>query len=350
VMTLVTPLFRYRDFERRVAYVNEQLDRIRAIPGVVSAGAISRIPLTVTDQATFYRLTGQTDDETKQQVALSRAVTRGYFATVGATFREGRDFGDSDRRSDAPVAIVNESFVHLHFAGASAIGAKIQFGDLSTTGYWYTIVGVVRDIRDRGVAERVRGTIYRLHDQGDQFSDEPSGIVVRTAGDPAAIVPALRQSIWSVDKNQPIARIQTLDDIVNTQLSAPSQNTLLLGVCAFLALVLASIGLYGVLSYAVAQRTNEIGVRIALGAQAKDILASVSGRGMALALVGTVIGLGVAVGAARVMQTLFYDFSPSYFASALMASAMLLAVAALACFLPARRATRIDPIIALQQE
>jgi len=125
---------------------------------------------------------------------------------------------------------------------------------------------------------------------------------------------------------------------------------LLLGVCAFLALVLASIGLYGVLSYAVAQRTNEIGVRIALGAQAKDILASVSGRGMALALVGTVIGLGVAVGAARVMQTLFYDFSPSYVASALMASAILLAVAALACFLPARRATRIDPIIALQQE
>jgi predicted permease len=350
VVTLVTPLFRYREFERRVTYVNEQLDRIRAIPGVVTAGAISRIPLTVTDQATYYRLPGQADIDTRAQVALSRVVTRGYFATVGATFRDGRDFGESDRRSDAPVAIVNESFAHLHFAGVSPVGSKIQFGNLSAKGYWYTIVGVVREIRERGVAEALRPAIYRLHDQGDQTGDQPSGIVVRTAGDPAAIVPAIRQAIWSVDKNQPIARIQTLDDIVDSQLSAPSQNTVLLGACALLALVLASIGLYGVLSYAVAQRTNEIGVRIALGAQPRDIVLAVSGRGMALAVAGATIGLALAVIAARAMQTLFYGFPPRYLVSAMMASAILLGVAALACFVPARRATRINPVLALQQQ
>jgi putative ABC transport system permease protein len=350
LVTLVTPLFRYREFERRVSYVNEQLDRIRAIPGVVGAGAISRIPLTVTEQSTFYRLPGQTDAQTRQQVALTRVVTRGYFSTVGASFREGRDFDTSDRRSDAPAAIVNDSFVQRHFAGVSAVGSKIQFGNLSPRGYWYTIVGVVREIRERGVAEELHPAIYRLHDQGDQTRDEPSGIVVRTAGEPSAIVAAVRQAIWSVDRNQPIARIQTMEEIVGKQLTAPSQNTVLLGAFALLALVLASIGLYGVLSYAVAQRTNEIGVRIALGAQTKDILLSVGGRGMVFAVSGATIGLMLAVVAARAMQTLFYGVPPRYFASAAMASAILLAVATLACFVPARRATRIDPVVALQQE
>ena len=349
VVTLVTPLFRYRQFERRVSYVNEQLDRIRAVPGVVGAGAISRIPLTVTDQSTFYRLTGQADADTRQQVALSRVVTRGYFATVGASFREGRDFDDGDRRSDAPAAIVNESFAHRHFGDASPVGAKIQFGNLSARGYWYTIVGVVREIRERGVAETLRPAVYRLHDQGDQTGDVPSGIVVRTAGDPSAIVADVRRAIWSVDRNQPIARVQTLEDIVNAQLTAPSQNTVLLGACALLALALASIGLYGVLSYAVAQRTNEIGLRIALGARARDIVLSVSGRGMALAVAGAALGILLAVVDGRAMQTLFYGIPPSYIASAGMASVVLLSVAALACWLPARRAARIDPLVALQQ-
>jgi predicted permease len=350
VVTLVTPLFRYPEFERRVSYVNELLDRIRAIPGVVGAGAISRIPLTTPDQATYYRLSGQTNAETSLQVALSRVVTRGYFATVGATFREGRDFDDSDRRSDAPAAIVNESFARRHFAGRSPIGSRMQFGNRSDTGYWYTIVGVVREIRERGVAEELRPTIYRLHDQGDQTRDVPTGIAVRTAGEPSAIVPAIRQAIWSVDRNQPIARVQTIEEIVDRQLTAPSQNTVLLGAFALLALLLASIGLYGVLSYAVAQRTNEIGVRIALGAQPRDIVRSVAGRGMALAAAGATIGLVLSLLAARAMQTLFYGLPPSYFVPAAAGAAILLAVAAFACFLPARRATRIDPVVALQQE
>jgi len=350
LLTFVTPLFRYRDFDQRVAFVNAELEAIRAIPGVISAGAISRIPLTVNDQSTFYMLPGQSNNETREQVALSRVVTRDYFSTVSARLREGRFFDVSDRRSESPAALVNESFANRHFAGRSPLGERLKFGRLGEQGYWYTIVGVVKEIRDRGVAEELQPAIYRLHEQADQSGDQPSGIVVRTAVEPASIVSAVRQAIWSVDKNQPVARVQTIEEIVTRQLSVPSQNMALLGTFALLALLLASIGLYGVLSYAVAQRTNEIGVRMALGATSKDILLSFCGRGLKLTLTGLAIGLVLAIVAARLMTTLFYGFRPDYFAITAVVSLTLFAVAACACFLPARRASRVDPMEALRTE
>ena len=350
VLTLVTPLFRYPDFDRRVAFVNAQLEQIRAVPGVVSAGAISRVPLTVNDQATFYRLADQSRAEARDQVALSRVVTGGYFPTVGARLREGRFFDASDRRSDAPAAIVNESFADRHFPGRSPLGARFQFGEFGPKAYWYTVVGVVKEIRDRGVAEELRPTVYRVHEQADQSWDQPSGMVIRTTVEPASIVAAVRHAIWSVDKNQPVARVQTIENIVSRQLSVPSQNTTLLSAFALLALVLASLGLYGVLSYTVTQRTGEIGVRMALGATARDILLSFSRRGLALTVAGLTIGLVLTMMAARVITTLFYGFRPDYLTAMAAASVLLLGVAVLACLVPARRASRIDPMIALQHE
>ena len=350
VLTLVTPLFRYKEHEQRVAFVNAELEKIRAVTGVISAGSISRVPLTVTDQATFYLLPGQEISETAAQVALSRVVTRDYFATVGAQLRDGRFFDLSDRRSEAPAAIVNESFANRHYPGRSPLGQRFKFGRLGPKGYWYTIVGVVKEIRDRGVAEEPRPTIYRVHEQADQSVDQPSGIVVRASIDPASLVPAIRQAIWSVDKNQPVARVQTIEDIVGRQLAVPSQNTVLLGAFALLALLLASVGLYGVLAYAVTQRAPEIGVRMVMGASARDILLLFSGRGLALTLAGLVIGVVVAVMAARTMSTLFYDFRPDYTAAIGVAALTFLVVAIVASVIPARRASRIDPMIVLQQE
>jgi len=245
---------------------------------------------------------------------------------------------------------VNESFANRHFKGRSPIGERLQFGNRSSKGYWYTIVGVVTEIRDRGVTQDLRPTVYRVHEQADQSGDQPSGIVVRTAVDPASIVPSLRQAIWSLDRNQPIARVQTVEDIVTRQLSVPSQNTVLLGAFAFLALLLASIGLYGVLSYAVTQRTNEIGLRMALGARSRDILITFTGRGLRFTVAGLAIGGAMALVAARAMRTLFYDFQPDYVWAIAMASVALLAVAGVASLVPARRASRINPMSALQRE
>jgi len=348
LLTFVTPLLRYPDFEQRVAFVNAELEQIRAIPGVISAGAISRIPLTVNDQSTFYLLAGQSNVEAREQVALSRVVTRDYFSTIGARLREGRFFDISDRRSDAPAAIINESFAERHFPGRSPLGERFKFGSLGERGHWYTVVGVVKEIRDRGVAETLQPAVYRVHEQADQTGDKPSGIVVRTAVEPASIVSAVRQAIWSIDRNQPVARVQTIEEIATRQLSAPSQNTALLGAFALLALLLASLGLYGVLSYAVIQRTNEIGVRMALGATTRDILLTFGWRGLKLTLSGLAVGLVLAVIAARFMTALLYGFQPGYLPMIGAVSLLLLAVAALACFLPARRASRIVPVEAFR--
>jgi putative ABC transport system permease protein len=353
LLTLETPLFRYQDFNRRVAFVNAQLESIRTIPGVLHAGAISRIPLTVADQATFYLLAGQPRDRFPKQVALFRVVTRDYFPTIGARLREGRFFEISDRRSESPVAIVNESFASNNFPGRSAIGARFQFGQLNEKGYWYTIAGVVKEIRDTGIAEEAKPAVYLLHEQTDQWSTkgaQPGGIMVRTAVEPASIIPAVRQAIWSVDKNQPIWRVRTLQQIVDRQLSTPAQSTTLLSAFALLALLLASLGLYGVISYAVTQPTNEIGVRMALGATSSQILLSFGKRGLALALTGLATGLVLAAMASRFMTALLYGFRPDYIPTGTAVSLILLGVAALACFVPARRASRVDPVIALRNE
>jgi predicted permease len=350
LLTFETPLLRYSDFERRVAFINAELEKIRAIPGVVSAGAISNIPLTQIAQTTRYAFPGQPASETRSQDALSRVVTRDYFATVGARLREGRFFEVSDQRSESPAAIVNESFADRNFPGRSPLGARFKFGHLGEKGYSYTIVGVVKEIRERGVAEELKPAIYRVHEQADQTGNQPSGIVVRASVEPTSIVPAVRQAIWSVDKNQPITRVQTFEDIVARQLSAPSQNTALLSVFALLALLLAALGLYGVLSYAVTQRANEIGVRMALGATSHHILLSFGGRGLKLTILGIAVGSILAAVAARFMTTLLYGFRPDYLPTVAMASLILLTVAALACFVPARRAANVDPLVVLRND
>ena len=241
LLTFVTSLFRYHDFDRRVAFVNAVLESIRVIPGVVNAGASSQIPLKVMDpQATFYWLAGQSQDRIPGQVALMRVVTRDYFRTIGGRLREGRFFENSYRRSESPVAIVNESFANRNFPGRSAIGARFKF--------------------------------------------------------------------------------------------------------------VASLGLYGVLSYAVTQRTNEIGVRMALGATSKDILLSFGGRGLKLTLAGLAVGLVLAVIAARFMTTLLYGFRPDYVPTLAVVSLIFLAVAALASLVPARRAAKVNSMETLRYE
>lgn len=351
LLTFETPLFRYRELDRSIAFVNAELEALRAIPGVVSAGATSQLPLRVKDaNATFYQFPGQSSVDARAQVALLRTVSRNYFETIGATLREGRFFDQSDRRSDSPAVVINETFANRHFPGRSAVGERFKYGQLNEKGYAYTIVGVVKEIHEVGMEENVRPAVYLLLEQADQTAAQASSIVVRTSVEPESIVPAVRQAIWSLDRNQPVARVLTAETLLARQLMTPSQSSALLSAFALLALFLASLGLYGVLSYAVTQRTSEIGLRMALGATSGDILRSFGRRGMTLTLVGLALGVALSAVAARLMSTLFYGFAPDYIPAVAVVSAVLLVVAALACLVPARRASRIDPTIALQHQ
>jgi putative ABC transport system permease protein len=249
------------------------------------------------------------------------------------------------------VAVVNETFANRNFAGRSAIGAEFKFGNTGAKGYWYRIVGVVQEIHEVGMEEVARPAVYSLHEQGsNQLMIPPGGIAVRTAVDPESIVPAIRQAIAAVDKNQPIWRVQTLKDMFARQLTTPTQSTALMGAFALLALLLASIGLYGVLSYAVTQRTSEIGVRMALGATSREILLTFGKRGVVLTVGGLAVGVALSALASRFLNTLFYGFRPDFIPTTALVSLSLLAVAALASLAPARRASRVDPVVALRSE
>jgi len=352
LLTFETPLFRYKEFERRDAFLTAVLENIRAIPGVINAGATSQLPLKPGDgSATFYWIAGQTQEQIRNQVALIRLVTRDYFPTIGARLSAGRFFEESDRHSDAQAAIVNETFANRNFAGRSAIGAQFKFGNTGDKGYWYRIVGVVKEIHEVGMEEVARPAVYGLHEQGsDQLMIPPGGIAIRTAVEPASIVSAVRQAIWSIDKNQPMWRVRTLEDIFASQLTTPTQSTALMGAFALLALLLASVGLYGVLSYAVTQRTSEIGVRMALGATSHEILLTFGKRGLVLTVAGLAIGLGLSTVASRFLNALLYGFQPDLAPTFTAVSLILLGVAALACLAPARRASRVDPVIALRSD
>jgi predicted permease len=293
-------------------------------------------------------LEGQARDRSADQVALVREVSRDYFAAVGAELLNGRLFDTSDKRSSFPAAIVNEPFARRRFPDRSPLGQRFKLGNLSPKGDWYTIVGVLRSIPESGVLDAPRPAVYRVIDQSG--GGMTAGIVVRTAGEPSAIVPAVRQAIWSLDKNQPLTRIRTMDEIVSRQLSTSSQSTALLGAFAVLALLLAALGIYGVLSYAVTQRTGEIGVRMALGATSREIMLAFARRGLSLTLTGLAAGLVLAAMASRLTTTLLYGVRPDYLPTAAVVSLILVGVAAVACFVPARRASHIDPMTALRQD
>ena len=350
LLTFETPLLRYKNFGRRVAFMNAELDALRALPGVSSAGAISQLPFTNIADATFYLLKGQPRDSSPKQVALKRDVSRDYFTTVKASLVTGRFFTAADQASIRPLAIVNETFASRHFSGRSPLGQRFQFGEMGDKGYWYTIIGVVKPIREAGVLEDMKPTVYRLQEHCDQVGSSDLGIVIRTAVQPASVITAVRQAIWSLDSRQPVARIRTIDEIVDRQLSTPTQSTFLLGAFAGLALLLASVGLYGVLSYSVATRTKEIGVRMALGATANEILFSFGRCGLGLTIAGLGIGLVLSSLTVRAMTALLYGFQPGFAVPAVGVSALLLLVAVLASFIPARRASRIEPAVALRHE
>jgi len=352
VLTLrtVLPPDRYREHARRADFYDRVLERLAREPGVEAAGFTTSVPLEWRGGTSQIAIDGRPRDGALAYDANHRQISAGYFETVGAPLREGRFFrsGDDDR---APlVVIVNETLARQYFAGDSALGRRIAI-DPGDKPQWRTIVGVVGDVRQMGLDVPARAEIYLPYRQIDtQPWFTPRDLAVKTAGDPTLAVDAIKRAVHAIDPALAISNIRALDEVLDEEVASRRVGTTLLISFAAFALILAVVGLYGVIAHFVAQQIPEMGVRIALGAQAADILRFVMARGMSLALGGVVIGALGALALPRWMGSLLFGVTGSGALLALSAGLLLLTLSLVASYLPARRATRLDPMAALRPQ
>jgi putative ABC transport system permease protein len=323
------------------------LERIEALPGVRAAGAISAMPLTGFSAHRNFAIPGQPEVPYGQQpVAGFHVVTPHYFQAMSIRLLRGRYFDQHDDANSTGVAIINETVARRFFGNENPIGKTIRVADGGTQAV-REIVGVVGDTRHEQLADAPDPEIYRPFAQAYwPFA----AIVVQTTGDPLALAAAVRAAIWSVDKEQPIDAVMTLEQRASTTLAPRRANLMLLSLFAAIALVLAAIGIYGVSAYAVSRRTHEIGIRMALGAESRQVTGMVMRKALWLALGGVGIGVVSAAAMTRYMESLLVDVSAMDAATFLVTPAVLAVVAAIAAYLPARHASQVDPMEALRYE
>jgi putative ABC transport system permease protein len=341
------PRAKYQEPARRVAFFERVIAGVEALPGVESAGYNSTLPFTATGNTEGYRVEGRERPPGEPGDALLRVGTNRYLETLGVRLVEGRLPDGRDSESAPRVIVINETLAKRYWPRESALGHRIT---MSGREVWRTIIGVVKDVRERGYELEMKPGVYIPYAQIVDTWAQPDSLVARVNGDPGAMTAAVRRVIASVDPEQPIAAVRTMEEILDLDVEDRSQQMALLGSFAALALSLATIGLYGVLSYAVSQRSREIGLRIALGASVRNVAGMIVGRGLALTGAGLAIGLAGAAAATRAMQSMLYGveaIDPTTFAGV---SALLTLIAALACWIPARRAARVDPIVTLREE
>jgi putative ABC transport system permease protein len=349
-MRMVLPFPKYQKAEARRAFYDEVLSKIHEVPGIESAGMITFLPLSFHGMNFNFSVEGQpTTSDAKLPFALWRVVSPDYFRAMGIPLRRGRFFDARDSADAQPAVLVNRRLAEQYWPGEDAIGKRLKVGALDSPNAWLTVVGVVGDVRQTGLNEQ-KLEFYVPYAQERRSFMAPRDLVVRTKSDPATIAAAVRRAVWSVDKDQPVSNVRTLDQVVAAAISQERFQALMLGLFAALALLLACVGLYGVISYAVVQRTHEIGVRMALGAQPLDVLRLVIRQGMLLTVAGLVVGIIAGTFVTRVLSDLLFGVTPRDPLTFAGVPVLLLVVAFFACYIPARRATRIDPLAALRIE
>ena len=329
-------------------FYDRALEAVKAIPGVRNAAWVSQLPLS--GDFDKYGVLFESISEVKSaedKSALRYAVTPTYFETMHIPLRKGRLLSTRDVAGAPPVALINESYARRKFPGKDPIGERVHIGP--ATGPWITIVGVVGDVLHTSLAAGREDAVYTTPEQWF-FADNPLSLVVRTAGNASALAPSVRRAIWSIDKDQPIVRVATMEAIVSRTAAQRRFTLILFQTFALVALILAAIGLYGVLAGSVAERTREIGVRAALGASSGEILSLVVRQGMTLTVIGVIIGVAGAAAASRALLTLLFGISPLDLVTYGFVVVLLGAVSALACSVPAWRAARVDPCITLRAE
>lgn len=349
-MHLQLPVSRYSGIPPQTQFRRELLTRLDSLPGV-DAAMISDIPFgpdyldhgIIFDGRPPLPVGAEPDVQTL-------SVMGDYFRVMQIPVRAGRAFTNMDREGQPLVAVVNEVFVKKFFSHKNPLGARIDWARSKPPHQWMTIIGVVQDVKYWGLNQPVDPAVYAPFSQSDEAWRRWMTLAIRTPGPAAGLVEGVKQQVWSLDRQIPVSDIKPMNELMSVSLAEQRFNVLLLGLFAALALLLSAVGIYGLMAYAVSQRTHEIGVRLAIGAQQRDVLGLIVGEGAKLAVFGIFIGVGAALLLTRLMASLLFEVAPTD-PPTFFAVVLLLAVVALvACYIPARRATRVDPMIALRYE
>jgi len=332
------------DEERQRLFQQQLLERLSNTPGVIAAGTINYLPLAGGGPDGNFLVN---NNPARQGHAEYRLASAGYFAAMGIPLLRGRTFDATDQVNAPNAAVVSQSFVKKYFSNEEVIGQTIQFGNMDGDLRLLHIVGVVGDVHDYGVDVAVGPTVY-----GNALQRLPSStwnVVARAQGEPGSLVPVMRETVRALDSQLPL-KFRTLDQVFSSSLDQRRFSLVIFGVFGVAALLLAALGIYGVTAYVVTQRTREIGIRMALGAQLGDVLKMVLRYAMTLVLIGTIVGLAGAYAVTRVMSSLLFQVTATDLATFVAVPAVLLLVALVACLIPARRATKVDPLITLRYE
>jgi putative ABC transport system permease protein len=349
-MRVELPEARYKEIPKQTQFRERSLEAINTLPGV-EAAMVSEVPLTNDALMHNFVIEGRAPLSPGEEPELfSRTVMGNYFRTMKIPLLKGRDFNTQDREGTPLVGIVNETFVRQYFPSADVVGSRIRWARDDGDPKWITIVGVVGDVKHFGLNQDEQPAVYTPYAQLFQPWKRWMQVVVRSQGDPQTITNMVKGQIWKIDNQIPVTKVRTMTEVMAASLAAQRFNMLLLGIFAGVALLLATVGIYGLMSYSITERTHEIGIRMALGAQTGDVLRMVVGQGLKLITVGVALGLAGAFALTRIMSSLLFGVravDPLTFA---VVSVLLAVVALLACYIPARRATKVDPMIALRYE
>jgi putative ABC transport system permease protein len=342
-MSLGLQFVRYQDPARQVAFFDQALQRVRSLPGVVVAGACTSLPPSYIQQSTGFAIEGRpAETESQLPTAIYMPATPGYLEALGVPLVRGRTIAEADNAQAPGVVVINQTLANRYFSNEEAVGHR-----MTISGVLRTIVGVVGDAKYQGLGAEAGPQAYVPYAQ----SPYPGmRIVVRTTVDPASLISAVRAQIQSVDPEEGPTRFAPMTELLSQSVAQPRFNTFLIGLFAALAFILSAIGIYGVINYDVTQRTGEIGVRMALGAQTQDVLRLILKQGLLLTLGGLVAGLAGAILLTRFLTGLLFEVKPSDPLTYALVAGLLALVAIAACLIPARRATKVDPLVALRYE
>lgn len=346
-MSMVLPATKYKDSTQRAQFFSTLLERVKALPGVQATAAVNYLPLGGSNTSDSFLVEGIPEPAPGQEfVGRYRVCSPDYFKTMGILVVKGRSFTDADSPNSQPVIIVNETLANRYWPNQDAIGKRMRFYGPLDKNPWMQVVGVVEDVKHE-LDIPVTTDYYLPHSQ-DPWN--AMVLVAKTTTEPAAMAAPMRETVWSIDKDQPVYDVKTMPEVRATSVALYSFSSVMFGIFAAVAMLLAAIGIYGVLAFTVSQRTHEIGIRIALGAKRRDVLRMMIKHGMSLALLGVVIGLGGAFVLTRFMEKMLFGVNPIDLLTFSLVTIGLLAVALIACFIPAHRATRVSPLVALHYE